>query len=76
MFAFGQIVCYIHVLRTLSNYLQPITGPVMRSRLRTNFNSSLTNGAFPDIWNIARTTPSFKSGAKDDVNNYRPISVI
>ena len=40
------------------------------------FNSSLTNGVFPDIWKIARITPIFKSGAKNDVNNYRPISVI
>ena len=40
------------------------------------FNSSLMNGVFPDIWKIARIIPTFKSGAKKDVNNYRPISVI
>ena len=40
------------------------------------FNSSLMGGVFPDIWKIARVTPIFKSGAKKDVNSYRPISVI
>ena len=40
------------------------------------FNSSITNGVFPDIWKIARITPTFKSGAKNYGNNYRPISVI
>ena len=39
-------------------------------------NFSLTNGVFPDIWKISRTTPTLKSGAKNDFNNYRPISVI
>ena len=34
------------------------------------------NGVFPDIWKIAKITPTFKSGAKKDVNNYRPTSVI
>ena len=31
---------------------------------------------FPDISKLARVTPIFKSGAKNDGNNYRLISVI
>ena len=31
---------------------------------------------FPDIWKLARVTPIFKSGAKNDASNYMPISVI
>ena len=34
------------------------------------------NGVSPDIWKLARVNPIFKSGAKNDANNYRPISVI
>ena len=44
--------------------------------LKIIFNDSVMNGVFPDIWKLARVTPIFKSGAKSDANNYRPISVI
>jgi hypothetical protein len=31
---------------------------------------------FPTDWKLTRVTPIFKKGKKDDMNNYRPISVI
>ena len=40
------------------------------------FGKSIETGIFPDEWNLARMTPIFKKGKRDDPNNYRPISVI
>ena len=40
------------------------------------FNSSLKCGIFPDIWKLGRVRPIFKTGSRNDANNYRPISVI
>ena len=40
------------------------------------YNASLVTGVFPDIWKVARVTPIFKSGERDGMNNYRPMSVL
>ena len=40
------------------------------------FNKSFSQGKLPEDWKSARVTPLFKQGDRDDVNNYRPISVI
>ena len=40
------------------------------------FNLSLQTGIFPSKWKIATVIPLFKGGSKDDVSNYRPISLL
>lgn len=40
------------------------------------FNKSLSLGSFPSQWKESRITPIFKSGNKNLVENYRPISII
>ena len=44
--------------------------------LKHIFNASLTQGVFPDKLKIAKITPIFKAGEKNEVSNYRPISVL
>ena len=39
-------------------------------------NRSLLTGSFPNKIKIARISPVFKSGKKDDPINYRPISIL
>ena len=36
----------------------------------------LTTGIFPDDWKLAKVTPIFNQSDRNDMNNYRPISVI
>ena len=50
--------------------------PVIAPSLALIFNQSISTGIFPSDWKIARVTPIFKTGAKLDMENYRPISVI
>ena len=40
------------------------------------FSISISSGKFPDLWKSARVVPIFKSGNKQDIENYRPISII
>ena len=39
-------------------------------------NLTILTGIIPQEWKEFKVTPIFKSGEKDDVNNYRPISVL
>ena len=40
------------------------------------FNASLEKGLVPNVWKLAKITPLFKSGARNEKNNYRPISIL
>ena len=40
------------------------------------FNWILKNQHWPDIWKQAHVTPLHKSGAHNDIANYRPISIL
>ena len=40
------------------------------------FNSSLSTAVFPDSWKTAKVIPLFKGGDREDVSNYRPVSLL
>ena len=39
-------------------------------------NCCLSNGIFPSKLKLAKVIPVFKKGAPDQLNNYRPISLL
>ncbi|CAB3994070.1 Hypothetical predicted protein [Paramuricea clavata] len=40
------------------------------------FNKSINSGVVPDEWKLANVVPVYKRGEKEDVQNYRPISLL
>lgn len=53
-----------------------MSADVLAPSLMFIVNTSLITGEFPCSWKEAKVKPLFKSGAKDDKNNYRPISIL
>ena len=39
------------------------------------YNRSLESNQIPAIWKSANIAPIYKKGRKDEVNNYRPVSL-
>jgi hypothetical protein len=40
------------------------------------FNASLKQGIYPERMKYASVRPSYKTGEKSDISNYRPISLL
>ena len=49
---------------------------IISESLTDIFNASLESNIFPDDLKVAGVTPIFKNGERNDVQNYRPISVL
>ena len=49
---------------------------VLTDQLVHMFNCSFSSGFFPDKWKVAKILPLFKGGDRENVNNYRPVSLL
>ena len=45
-------------------------------QLKIIIDKSFDEHKFPDIWKTAKVFPVFKSGNKEEMDNYRPISIL
>ena len=48
----------------------------VREMLMDIFNSSLESGQVPEDWRVANVAPLFKKGSREELGNYRPVSLI
>ena len=53
-----------------------LTADVITPSILYIVNKSIATGKFPSVWKEAKVKPLFKTGDKEDVNNYRPISIL
>ena len=63
-------------LHNIPNRLLKIAAEVVAPSLTKIFIQSINTRIFPEEWKEARVSPLYKTGAKNDPSNYRPISVI
>ena len=63
-------------LDNLSPRLVKEAAPIISESLAIIFNKTIDTGLFPTKLKTAKVTPVHKANDKDNVNNYRPISVI
>ena len=63
-------------LDNISNRILRIAALVIYQHLTDLFNLSIKRRVFPTDWKKAKVSPIYKSGERNDPNNYRPISFL
>ena len=63
-------------LDNIPNKLLKIAADVVAPSLTAMFTASINMGIFRQEWKESRASPAYKSGARNDPSNYRPISAI
>ena len=59
-----------------SSFFLSLGGKVLALILSVHFGYALEHGIFPNIFKTAKLVPLVKFGSKENVNNYRPISLL
>ena len=53
-----------------------LAAPIIAPSIAKLINHSFNTASFPQRWKTAKVFPLFKGGDSEDLNNYRPISVL
>ena len=56
--------------------LLKLAAPAITQSITTLFNYSIATESFPSEWQIAKVIPLHKSGARNLLDKYRPISIL
>ena len=56
--------------------LLKVSAPYIADEVTFICNHSIINSVFPSKWREAKITPLHKNGPHEEVNNYRPISIL
>ena len=57
--------------------IMKVAAPMIAPSLCTLINYCIDNSTFPSLWKYAKVIPVYKGhGSKDDMGNYRPISIL
>ena len=56
--------------------LLKLAAPFITDEITFICNHSITNSVFPSKWKEAKVAPLHKNGPHEEVNNYRPISIL
>ena len=60
----------------ISARMLKLAAPIIAPSIAKLINYSFVTSVFPQRWKTAKVTPLFKGGDPENVNNYRPISVL
>ena len=63
-------------LDKISARLLRVCSDLIAQSICSIYNRSISTGIFPEDWKCSKVVPLFKQGKRNDLNNYRPISII